>query len=108
MAEINEMGRNSLERGNDSDGDDSEHPNPEVLGDVGGSVVAGGEVSADKNDQKADESLDAKPVPTKSKRVASEKMKAALQRARQAKAEKREKLSQKLSSHTQQFFFDIV
>ena len=108
MAEINEMGRNSLERGNDSAGDDSKHPNPEVLGDVGGSVVAGGEVSADKTDQKADESLDAKPVPTKSKRVASEKMKAALQRARQAKAEKREKLSQTLSSHTQQFFFDIV
>ena len=103
------MGRSHLERGDDSDGDGSEHAVTEVLGDVGGSDVAGGEVSAGKINPKADEDLNPEPRPAKTKRVASEKMKAALQRARKAKAEKREKVKQsKASSYAPQFFFDIV
>ena len=97
------MGRGiDLKRSDASDGDGEQDTVPEIPGDTGGSDVASGEVPAG---EKEPTSLDPKP---KTKRVASEKMKAALQRARQAKAEKREKLSQTLSSHTQQFFFDIV
>jgi hypothetical protein len=84
------MGRgNDLERSDGSDGDGSEHSVPEIHGDIGGSDVASGEVET-RGKQQADEkeptSLDPKP---KTKRVASEKMKAALLRASTAKAEKR-------------------
>jgi hypothetical protein len=64
--------------------------------------VASGEISAG---EKEPTSLDPKP---KTKRVASEKMKAALLRARTAKAEKRRSRTKQPSFQPQpQFFFDI-
>jgi hypothetical protein len=68
------MGRSHLERGDNSDGDGLEHAVPEVLGDVGGSDVAGAEVSAGKITLKVDEDLNPEPGPSKIKRVASEKL----------------------------------
>jgi hypothetical protein len=103
------MGRCHLERGDGNDGDGLEHAVLEVLGDVGGNDGDSGEVSAGKINPKADEDLNMEPGPTKTKRVPTEKMKAALQRATKAKAEKREKVKQsKASSYAPQFFFDVV
>jgi hypothetical protein len=94
------MGRgNDLERSDGSDGDGSEHTVPKIPGDTGGSDVASGEVQASEE-----------PSP-KTKRVASEKMKAALLRDRTAKAEKRRSRTETKQPTIQpqpQFFFDIV
>jgi hypothetical protein len=79
------MGRgNDLERSDGSDEDGEQYTVPEIPGDVGGSDVASGEISAGEKEPTS--RLDPKP---KTKRVASEKMKAALLRARTAKVEKR-------------------
>jgi hypothetical protein len=88
------MGRgNDLERSDGSDGDGEQVTVPEIPGDTGESDVGSGEVKTGGK-----ESLNPKP---KTKRVASEKMKAALLRARTAKDEKREKVKQfKASSYT--------
>jgi hypothetical protein len=69
--------------------------------------VVGGEVSAGEThlNPKPAPDLSTKPAGVKQKRVASEKMKAALLRARTAKAEKRRSLTEAKQS---QFFFDIV
>jgi hypothetical protein len=75
------MGRRDLERGDGSDDDGELDTALEIPGDNGGSDVVGGEVSAGETPN-----LDEKP---KTKRVASEKMKAALLRVNMAKAEKR-------------------
>jgi len=97
------MGRSDLERGDGSDGDGEQDTVPEVPGDTGGSDVASGEVQAVEEEST---SLDPKP---KTKRVASEKMKAALLRARTAKAEKRRSRAKQPTIQPQpQFFFDIV
>jgi hypothetical protein len=107
------MGRgNDLERSDGSDGDGSEHSVPEIIpGDTGGSDVASGEISAG---EKEPTSLYPKP---KTKRVASEKMKAALLRARMAKAEKRWSRTKQPtpiwptnrdSRPQHKFFYDIV
>jgi hypothetical protein len=97
------MGRgNDLERRGGSDGDGSEH-SVEIRGGTGGSDVGSGEISPG---EKEPTSLDPKP---KTKRVASEKMKAALLRARTAKAEKRRSRAKQPTIQPQpQFFFDIV
>jgi hypothetical protein len=79
-----------------------------LLRETGGSDVASGEVPAGGKEAT---SLDPKP---KTQRVASEKMKAALLRARTANVEKRKKVKQSKACsftselHQPQFFFDIV
>jgi hypothetical protein len=97
------MGRSDLERGDGNDGDGEQDTVPEIPGDTRGSDVASGEVQAGVKEKT---SLDPKP---KTKRVASEKMKAALLRAWTAKAEKRRSRTEQPTIQPQpQFFFDIV
>ena len=103
MGRIKQRRVNDLERGDGSDGDGEQDTVPEIPGDTGGSDVASGEISAG---EKEPTSLDPKP---KTKRVATEKMKAALLRARTAKAEKRRSRAKQPTIQPQpQFFFDIV
>jgi hypothetical protein len=51
------MGRSHLERGGDSDGDGSEHTILDVLSDVGGSDVAGGESPPARSTQRQTRTL---------------------------------------------------
>jgi hypothetical protein len=95
----------AISSGDGSDGDGEQDTVPKILGDTGGSDVASGEINCVKAGEKEPTSLDPKPK----KRVASEKMKATLLRARTAKAEKRRSRTKQPTSQPQpQFFFDIV
>jgi hypothetical protein len=110
------MGRCSdLERGDDSDGDGARQPGPAVPRDVRRDAVAGGALptASPEEPEPAEPEPDAAVGPEPSaaaqppKRVASEKMKVALLRARTAKAENRRQRCQ-AAILAQQYFFDIV